>query len=91
MARPVAAATLTTLAVFVPMIFTQGLASVIFRDLSYTISFALFVSLTVALTLLPVLSSKFLSLPRNATILRPSDEHDEGAGDPPRGAKVSNS
>jgi len=58
----VTASTLTTLAVFVPMLMVTGLAGVLFRDLSLTISFALAISLLSALTFIPVLSSKLLKV-----------------------------
>ena len=54
------ASTLTTLAIFVPLIFVRGLAGVMFKQLAYVISFALLCSLGVALTLIPMLASRFL-------------------------------
>ena len=60
--RAVAAATLTTVAVFLPLVFVEGLAGLLFRDLAYTISFALLISLFMAFTLIPVLCSRFLRL-----------------------------
>ncbi len=60
--RPIIASTLTTIAVFVPMLFVEGIAGLIFDDLSLTICFALLVSLGVALTLIPLLSAKVLKL-----------------------------
>ncbi len=54
------ASTLTTLAVFLPLIFLRGMSGIMFRQLSYVIAFALFCSLIVALTLVPMLSSKVL-------------------------------
>ena len=58
--KAITASTLTTVAVFIPMLFVQGMAGLIFDDLSLTISFALAVSLAVALTLIPLLCSKML-------------------------------
>ncbi len=55
------ASTLTTVAVFVPVIFTSGLIGRIFTEFALTISFSLFASLAVALTVVPMLASKFLS------------------------------
>jgi HAE1 family hydrophobic/amphiphilic exporter-1 len=52
------ASTLTTLAVFVPLIFVRGMAGVMFKQLAYVISFSLLCSLGVALTLIPMLSSR---------------------------------
>ncbi|MBI1955974.1 MAG: efflux RND transporter permease subunit, partial [Acidobacteria bacterium] len=54
------AATLTTIVVFLPIAFLSGLASVMFSQLAFTVAFALFCSLLVALTLIPVLCSKYL-------------------------------
>jgi HAE1 family hydrophobic/amphiphilic exporter-1 len=59
-ANAITASTLTTVAVFLPLFFVQGIAGLIFRDLAYTISFALFISLFMALSLMPVLCSRFL-------------------------------
>lgn len=55
------ASTLTTVAVFVPVVFTSGLIGQIFTEFALTISFSLFASLAVALTVVPMLASKFLS------------------------------
>ena len=58
----IAASTFTTIVVFLPVIFVQGLTAQIFRELALTVSFSLFASLIVALTLIPMLSSKILKL-----------------------------
>jgi HAE1 family hydrophobic/amphiphilic exporter-1 len=58
----ISASTLTTIAVFVPIVFTQGLAARIFRDLALTVTFALLSALFVAITLVPMMASKLLSL-----------------------------
>ncbi|MCZ6779027.1 MAG: efflux RND transporter permease subunit [Acidobacteria bacterium] len=55
--RAVVASTLTTVAVFLPVVFVEGIAAQIFRDLALTVSFSLIASLAVALTLIPVLSA----------------------------------
>lgn len=57
-AGPVVMSTLTTLVVFLPILFVPGIAGLLFRDLALTISFALIVSVLVALTLIPVMSSR---------------------------------
>lgn len=56
----VIASTLTTLAVFLPLIFVRGMAGVMFRQLSYVIAFALLCSLGTALTLVPMLAGRLL-------------------------------
>jgi len=59
-AVPVVISTLTTLVVFLPILFVPGIAGFLFRDLALTISFALIVSSVVALSIIPVMSSKLL-------------------------------
>lgn len=54
------ASTLTTIAVFFPVLFVPGIAGVLFNDMALTICFSLFCSLLVALTLIPLLASKWL-------------------------------
>jgi HAE1 family hydrophobic/amphiphilic exporter-1 len=56
-ASAVVAATLTTIAVFFPMVFISGVAGQLFRDQALTVTFALLFSLVVALTVIPMLSS----------------------------------
>ncbi|PIE52098.1 hypothetical protein CSA37_08260 [Candidatus Fermentibacteria bacterium] len=54
----VSASTMTTLAVFIPIMFVPGVTGRLFRDLSLTISSTLLVSLFVALTLIPLMTSR---------------------------------
>ncbi|WP_342512848.1 efflux RND transporter permease subunit [Sporosarcina sp. FSL K6-1522] len=58
------ASTLTTLAVFVPVIFISGLIGQIFTEFALTISFSLFASLVVALTVVPMMAGHMLNKPR---------------------------
>ncbi len=58
--RAVIASTLTTVAVFVPVLFVPGFAGVLFHDMAITITFALAVSLAVALTFIPLAASRTL-------------------------------
>lgn len=58
-AVPVVISTLTTLVVFLPILFVPGIAGFLFRDLALTISFSLAVSSLVALTLIPMMTSQF--------------------------------
>ncbi|MEX0680937.1 MAG: efflux RND transporter permease subunit [Balneolales bacterium] len=60
-AGPVVMSTLTTLVVFLPILFVPGIAGLLFRDLALTVSFALIVSVLMALTLIPVMASRFFS------------------------------
>ena len=58
----ITASTLTTLAVFVPVLFVPGIAGELFNDMVVTICFSLLSSLFVALTLVPLLASRFLDI-----------------------------
>ena len=60
-ASAVFAATLTTIAVFFPMVFISGIAGQLFGDQALTVTFALIFSLIVALTLIPMLSALSMS------------------------------
>jgi HAE1 family hydrophobic/amphiphilic exporter-1 len=62
-AGPIAASTLTTIAVFIPVAFVRGLAPRLVSGLSFAVFFSLAASLAVALFLIPALSSWLL--PRN--------------------------
>lgn len=59
------ASTLTSIVVFLPIVFVEGMASQIFRPMALTVSFSLISSLLVALTLVPMLSSKILKMEHN--------------------------
>ncbi len=52
------ASTMTTLAVFLPLIFMRGMSGVMFKQLSYVVSLSLVCSLAAALTLVPMLSAR---------------------------------
>ncbi|MEP7027848.1 MAG: efflux RND transporter permease subunit [Candidatus Eisenbacteria bacterium] len=56
-AMAVTASTLTTVAVFFPLVFVQGLAGQLIRDQALTVSFSLLASLAVAFTIVPTLSA----------------------------------
>jgi HAE1 family hydrophobic/amphiphilic exporter-1 len=63
----ITASTLTTLSVFVPILFVPGIAGELFNDMVVTIVFSLSVSLLVALTLIPLLTSRFLKFQQRET------------------------
>jgi HAE1 family hydrophobic/amphiphilic exporter-1 len=54
----VIASTLTTLAVFLPLVFVRGMTGIMFKQLSYVVCFSLTCSLAAALTLVPMLASR---------------------------------
>jgi len=58
----VTASTLTTISVFLPVIYVHGVAGQLFKDQALTVTFALLSSLIVSLTLLPMLASRKLDI-----------------------------
>lgn len=60
MGLSVMASTLTTVAVFIPLMFVQGTIGQLFKDLSLTVCFSLIASLVVSLTFVPMACSKLL-------------------------------
>src|SRR4029079_2935086 len=58
------ASTLTHVAVFVPLLFLSGISSILFVQLSVVVMFSLTMSLFVAVTIVPVLCSRLLKLPK---------------------------
>jgi hydrophobic/amphiphilic exporter-1 (mainly G- bacteria), HAE1 family len=61
------ASTLTHVAVFVPLLFLSGVSSILFKQLAYVVMFSLFMSLFVAVTIVPVLCSRILKPPVHAS------------------------
>ena len=78
----VIASTLTTVCVFVPIVFVEGIAGQLFGDQALTVTFSLMVSLAVAVTLIPMLASRHVDLSESA-------EEREAAASPlaPRAAR----
>lgn len=59
-AGAITSSTLTTVAVFLPIVFVEGLVAEVFLSMAYTIGFSLGASLLVSLTLVPAMASKML-------------------------------
>lgn len=59
-AMAITASTLTTIVVFLPVVFMSGMSGVIFQQLAWVVTFSLFSSLLVALTLVPLMSSRWI-------------------------------
>ena len=55
------ASTITTIVIFLPLIFVRGVSGILFKELAYVIVFALICSLGLALSLVPMLASRFLT------------------------------
>jgi len=59
--------TLTTIVVFLPIVYIQGAAGELFKEQAWTVSFSLISSLFVAILLIPMLASKFLVAHKSST------------------------
>ncbi|HDT14542.1 MAG TPA: efflux RND transporter permease subunit, partial [Candidatus Aminicenantes bacterium] len=59
-AAPIAVGAITTIVVFLPMVFIRGISGVMFKQLAYVVSFANLMGLVVALTMVPMLSSRLI-------------------------------
>jgi HAE1 family hydrophobic/amphiphilic exporter-1 len=88
----VSASTLTTVAVFFPLVFVRGIAGQLFRDQALTVTFSLLASLVVAMTLVPMLASlgkaRTSGLAGDAPARRPEEAsvsaHEDGSRPPRR-------
>jgi HAE1 family hydrophobic/amphiphilic exporter-1 len=58
----IVASTLTTSVIFLPVVFMQTISGMLFRELALVVVFALLCSLLIALTLVPMLGSRFLTI-----------------------------
>ena len=68
-AGAITSSTLTTICVFVPIIFVDGMTKDIFMDLALTVAYSLIASLIVALTLVPAMAKGLLSKDTKKSIL----------------------
>lgn len=62
-AGAIVASTITTVIIFLPLMFVRGVTGLLFRELAYVVSFSLACSLLVALTIVPMLASRLLVAP----------------------------
>ncbi len=60
-AGAITASTLTTVCVFLPIVFTEGITRQLFVDMGLTIAYSLFASLIISLTVVPAMASKMLN------------------------------
>ena len=67
-AGAVTAATATTVSVFLPIVFVEGIAGQLFRDQALTVTVSLLASLVVAVSLIPMLSAAGARLPRAGSL-----------------------
>jgi len=61
-AMPVLASTLTTVVIFLPLLFVEGMTGVMFKQLAYIVAFSLLCSMLIALTIVPMLTSRYLHI-----------------------------
>lgn len=93
-AGAVVASTLTTVAVFLPLVFVEGVAGQLFKDQALTITYSLLASLIVAVTVLPMLMSVRFKRPDElftTSSPRPVDDEQSGMqhiGQPRRGGRL---
>ena len=59
--QAIIASTITTLVIFLPLIFLKGVSGILFQELAYVIIFSLICSLLVSLSLVPMLASKLIN------------------------------
>jgi HAE1 family hydrophobic/amphiphilic exporter-1 len=60
-ATAIVASTITTLVIFLPLVFVRGVSGILFKELAYVMIFSLVCSLAVALSLVPMLASRLLA------------------------------
>lgn len=63
-ALAVLATTITTIVVFVPIAFVQGMAGVMFKPMAFTVGFALLASYFISMMLVPLLTTRFMRVER---------------------------
>ena len=78
--RAITASTLTTISVFGPIIYVEGVAGELFGSLSLAVAFSLFTSLIVALTLLPALAARFDLSGKGRVVATPKVEREKQGG-----------
>ncbi len=69
----ITASTLTTISVFLPVLFIPDIAGELFSDMVIVICFSLLVSLIIALTLIPLLSHEVMRVPRMGRVFPGQD------------------
>lgn len=70
-AGAITGSTLTTLAVFIPVVYVGGITGELFQELAWTVSFSLLASLVVAVTVIPMLASRILPLGKLRDAIKP--------------------
>lgn len=76
-AMAITASTITSIVVFVPILFVEGIAAQIFKEMALTVSFSLGASLVVALTVIPMLSSKLMAINTGSKVIKKIESQQE--------------
>ena len=76
-AGAITASTITTIIVFVPILFLGGTVKDVFANMAYTISFSLICSLVISLTMVPAMASKILKDDKTETNEEVKEENKE--------------
>ncbi len=82
-ASAIIASTITTMVIFLPLIYVQGVSGVLFKELAYVVMFSLFCSLLVSLTLAPMLASRLAQKQTQRTgnaVMEAGDPHARNRG-----------
>ncbi|MDT8427490.1 MAG: efflux RND transporter permease subunit [Pseudomonadales bacterium] len=74
----IVASTLTTIVIFLPVVFMQTVTGSMFKEMALVVVFALVCSLFVALTLVPMLASRFLTIRPDAEATGPTPRFERG-------------
>ncbi len=67
----ITASTITTIVVFLPIVYLHGAAGELFKDQAWTVAFALLSSLAVAILIIPMLAARFLGSGKASAVARP--------------------
>ena len=67
----IVASTLTTLVIFLPLVFVRGVSGILFQELAYVVMFSLICSLLIAVSLVPMLTARFMTARTSNRNLKP--------------------
>jgi len=73
--KAITASTLTTLIVFFPVVYMEGITSQLFRDQALAVGFALIASLLVAVTVIPALTARIRNIKKDTDVTTRMKEH----------------
>lgn len=76
-AMAITASTVTSIVVFVPILFVEGIAAQIFKEMALTVSFSLGASLVVALTIIPMLCSKLMAINTGSKVMKKIEQQQQ--------------